>query len=144
MRRYALRDDKWERIKDLLAGGEGHVGVTALDNRLFVEALLYRYRAGVPWRDHPQRSAIGRRMCTRFSGRAASGVWPHRPSPRHRCRQRIRGDRQHHCAGPSAQCRCPTKADADQAIGRSRGGMSTMIHPNMPGSMRWATLSTSF
>jgi transposase len=59
MRRYALRDDKWERIKDLLAGGEGHVGVTALDNRLFVEALLYRYRAGVPWRDHPQRSGHG-------------------------------------------------------------------------------------
>jgi transposase len=27
MRRYALRDDQWERIKDLLPGREGHVGV---------------------------------------------------------------------------------------------------------------------
>jgi len=27
------------------------VGVTAKDNRLFVEAVLYRYRAGIPWRD---------------------------------------------------------------------------------------------
>ncbi|HZP22357.1 MAG TPA: IS5/IS1182 family transposase, partial [Terriglobales bacterium] len=34
MRRYALRDDQWERIKDLLPGREGHVGVTAKDNRL--------------------------------------------------------------------------------------------------------------
>ena len=55
MRRYALRDDQWERIRDLLPGREGHVGVTARDNRLFVEAVLYRYRAGIPWRDLPER-----------------------------------------------------------------------------------------
>jgi len=55
MRRYALRDDQWERIKDLLPGREGHVGVTAKNNRLFVEAVLYRYRAGIPWRDLPER-----------------------------------------------------------------------------------------
>ena len=29
MRRYALRDDQWDRIKDLLPGREGSVGVTA-------------------------------------------------------------------------------------------------------------------
>ena len=55
MRRYALRDDQWERIKDFLPGREGHVGGTAADNRLFVEAVLFRYRAGVPWRDLPER-----------------------------------------------------------------------------------------
>ena len=38
MRRYALRDDQWDRIKDFLPGREGHVGGTAADNRLFVEA----------------------------------------------------------------------------------------------------------
>jgi transposase len=47
MRRYALRDDQWDRIKDFLPGREGHVGGTAADNRLFVEAVLYRYRAGI-------------------------------------------------------------------------------------------------
>jgi hypothetical protein len=36
MRRYGLRDDQWERIEGLLPGREGHVGVTARDNRLFV------------------------------------------------------------------------------------------------------------
>ena len=55
MRRYALRDDQWDRIKEFLPGREGHVGVTAKDNRLFVEAVLYRYRAGIPWRDLPER-----------------------------------------------------------------------------------------
>lgn len=34
MRRYGLRDDQWERIKDLLPGREGHVDGTAADNRL--------------------------------------------------------------------------------------------------------------
>lgn len=55
MRRYALRDDQWERIKPLLLGREGTVGVTAKDHRLFVEAVPYRYRAGIPWRDFPER-----------------------------------------------------------------------------------------
>lgn len=41
-RRYALRDDQWERIKDMLPGREDTVGVTATDNRLFVEAVVYR------------------------------------------------------------------------------------------------------
>ena len=36
-KRYALRDDQWEQIKDLLPGRIGAVGVTAKDNRLFVE-----------------------------------------------------------------------------------------------------------
>ena len=51
MRRYALCDDQWDRIKDILPGREGHVGGTAADNRLFIEAVLFRFRAGVPWRD---------------------------------------------------------------------------------------------
>jgi hypothetical protein len=40
MRRYGFRDDQWHRIKDLLPGREG--SVTAADNRLFVEAVVYR------------------------------------------------------------------------------------------------------
>ena len=45
MTRYGLRDDQWERIKDLLPGKRGDAGATARDNRRFVEAVLYRYRA---------------------------------------------------------------------------------------------------
>jgi len=54
-RRYGLRDDQWDRIKDLLPGREGHVGGRAKDNRLFVEGVLYRYGAGIAWRDLPER-----------------------------------------------------------------------------------------
>jgi transposase len=75
MRRYALRDDQWARIKDLLPGRAGHVGVTAKDNRLFVEAVLYRYRAGIPWRDLPERFGTYKKVHTRFSRWARSGVW---------------------------------------------------------------------
>ena len=55
MHRYALRDDQWDKIKDFLPGREGHVGGTAADNRLFVDAVIYRYRTGIPWRDLPER-----------------------------------------------------------------------------------------
>ncbi len=41
MRRYAIRDDQWDRIKDLLPGREGYVGGTAAENRLFVEAVIF-------------------------------------------------------------------------------------------------------
>ena len=74
-RRYALRDDQWERIKDLLPGRDGYVGVSALYNRLFVEAVLYRYRAGIPWRDLPARFGDFRVVHTRFSRWSKSGVW---------------------------------------------------------------------
>jgi transposase len=75
MRRYGLRDDQWEQIRDLLPGREGTVGVTARDNRLFVEAVLYRYRAGIPWRDLPERFGVGVQVQRRFSRWAIAGVW---------------------------------------------------------------------
>ena len=75
MRRYALRDDQWERIAGLLPGRPGSVGVTARDNRLFVEAVLYRYRAGIAWRDLPERFGNPIRIHTRFTRWAKSGVW---------------------------------------------------------------------
>jgi transposase len=75
MRRYALRDDQWDQIKDLLPGRLGSVGVTAANNRLFVEAVLYRYRAGIPWRDLPERFGDWNNTHRRFSRWAKSGVW---------------------------------------------------------------------
>ena len=66
MRRYGLRDDQWDRIKDILPGREDHVGGTAADNRLFVEAVLFGFRAGGPlarsartlWRLEDRLSAL--------------------------------------------------------------------------------------
>ena len=75
MRRYALRDDQWDRIKDILPGREGHVGGTAADNRLFVEAVLFGFRAGVPWRDLPERFGDRKIVYQRFNRWAKSGVF---------------------------------------------------------------------
>ena len=75
MRRYGLHDDEWDRIKDLLPGRLGHVGVTAADNRLFVEAVLYRYRTGMPWRDLPKRFGTERPSTYRFNRWAKAGIW---------------------------------------------------------------------
>ena len=74
-KRYALRDDQWERIQGLLPGREGHVGGTAKDNRRFVEAVLYRYRAGIPWRDLPGRFGDFRVIHTRHMRWSRSGAW---------------------------------------------------------------------
>ena len=74
-RRHALRDDQWEKIKDLLPGKPSDVGVTAKDNRLFVEAVLYRYKTGIPWRDLPERFCDFRVVHTRFSRWSKKGVW---------------------------------------------------------------------
>ena len=75
MTRYGLRDDQWGRIKDILPGREGYVGGTAADNRLFVEAVVFRLRAGVPWRDLPERFGDWKIAYQRFSRWAKSGVF---------------------------------------------------------------------
>lgn len=75
VRRYGLRDDQWETIQALLPGREGTVGVTAKDNRLFVEAVLYRYRAGIPWRDVPERFGDWNNIARRHRRWCKSGVW---------------------------------------------------------------------
>jgi len=73
-KRYVLREDQWERIQDLLLGRSGHAGVTARDNRLFVEAVLYRYRASIAWRDLPKRFGDFRVVHLRHSRWSKTGV----------------------------------------------------------------------
>jgi transposase len=55
LRHHALSDDHWERIRDLLPDKEGDPGVTAADNRRFVDAVLWIAKTGAPWRDLPER-----------------------------------------------------------------------------------------
>ena len=70
-----IRDDQWDRIKDMLPGWAGHVGVTARNNRLFIDAVLYRYRTGIPWRDLPEKYGDFRNVHRRFSRWAEKGIW---------------------------------------------------------------------
>ena len=56
MRRYALSDDQFARIEQLLPSRPGHVGRNSdTGNRLFVEAVIWKFRTGAPRRDLPER-----------------------------------------------------------------------------------------
>ena len=59
MARLLLLDDQWHRIEPLLHGKASDRGVTAKDNRLFVEAILWIARTGAPWRDYPTPLVVG-------------------------------------------------------------------------------------
>ena len=75
MPRKLLRDDQWERIKDMLPGKASDRGVTAKDNRLFVEAVLWIARTGSPWRDLDPALGNWHATYTRFSRWGKKGVW---------------------------------------------------------------------
>jgi putative transposase len=75
MARTILRDDQWERIQDLIPGKVGDCGVTAKDNRLFIEAVLWIARTGAPWRDLPAELGNWHTTFTRFSRWSKTGIW---------------------------------------------------------------------
>ena len=75
MRRYSLRDDQWDRIKGHSAGPRRPCGRHGGGHRLFVEAVLFRFRAGVPWRDLPERFGDWKIVYQRFNRWAKSGVF---------------------------------------------------------------------
>jgi transposase len=75
MDRMLLRDDQWARIAHLLPGKAGDRGVTAKDNRLFIEAVLWIARTGAPWRDLPAQFGRWHSVYMRFSRWSEHGVW---------------------------------------------------------------------
>ncbi len=73
--RYELSDGQWEKIKDFLPGQVEHVGRTAADNRLFVNAVLWILRSGARWHDLPDRYGKYKSVHKRFVRWAHSGIW---------------------------------------------------------------------
>jgi len=58
-----------------LPGRDGDPGVTAKDNRLFIDAVLWIAKTGAPWRDLPERFGNWNSIWRRFDRWAAKGVW---------------------------------------------------------------------
>ena len=48
-KRYELSLQQWERLKDILPGKAGDRGRTAVDNRRFVNGVLWVLRSGARW-----------------------------------------------------------------------------------------------
>ena len=75
--RTVISDELRKRIAPLLAGKATDRGVTARDNRLFLEALLRTVRTGSPWRDQPDRFGKWNSQFRRFRRWSTSGVFEH-------------------------------------------------------------------
>ena len=75
MTRKRLSDSQWAKVEELLPGKASDCGVTAKDNRRFVEAVLWIARTGSPWRDLPVELGNWHTTYTRFSRWSKRGVW---------------------------------------------------------------------
>lgn len=75
MRRYEITDQQWTKINPLLPGQVGSAGRKSIDNRLFVNAVLWISRSGAPWRDLPERFGNWNSNYRRFRRWAQSGAW---------------------------------------------------------------------
>ncbi len=74
-RRHELTDQQWESIKDLLPGKVGDPGRTAANNRLFVNAILFVLKTGIPWDDLPSRFGKPNTVWKRFDRWCKRDVW---------------------------------------------------------------------
>ncbi len=129
MDRLVLSDAAWERMAPLIIGRPDQKGSTGRDNRMFVEGVLWIVRTGSPWRDLPEAFGDWNSVFRRFSRWSLKGVW-------WRIFEAMSDDpdfeylivdstivRAHqHAAGAKK------RGSEGQAIGRSRGGLSTKIH----------------
>ena len=73
--RFVISDAVWEKIAPLLPGKVTDRGVTARDNRLFLEAVLWRVRTGLPWRDLPDEFGNWNSVFQRFRRWVRAGVF---------------------------------------------------------------------
>jgi transposase len=136
--RHAIKDADWERIKDLLPGQPGQHGKVAKNNRLFIEAVLWIAKTGAPWRDLPEYFGNWNSVWRRWARWAKKGVWQ-------RVFQVLQDPdlewvildstsiRAHRHAAAAKQKVDGSGSQADQAVGRSRGGLTTKIHGALSG-----------
>ena len=74
MHRHALTDEQWRRLQEVLP--EQKTGPAAtLGDRLFIEAVLFRAKTGMPWRDLPERFGPWKSVYNRFNNWAKKGHW---------------------------------------------------------------------
>jgi putative transposase len=73
--RRELTDRQWVRIEKLVAGKQGDKGRTGVDNRLFVDAVLWIVRTGASWRDLPGEFGNWNSVYVRFRRWARKGLW---------------------------------------------------------------------
>lgn len=74
MQRHALTDAQWRRVQRVLPKQKAGPEATRGD-RLFIEAVLFRAKTGLPWRDLPERFGPWKSVYNRFANWARRGHW---------------------------------------------------------------------
>src|SRR5258707_8650924 len=74
MHRHALPDEQWRRLQAVLPKQKAGLEPTRGD-RLFIEAVLFRAKTGIPWRDLPERFGPWKSVYNRFANWAAKDAW---------------------------------------------------------------------
>ena len=72
MRRHELSDREWAIIQPLLP--QKSRGVPRVDDRRVINGILWRFRAGTPWRDVPERYGPLTTLCNRLMRQRDAGV----------------------------------------------------------------------
>lgn len=70
-----LTDAQWSLIEDMLPRATGRKGRPFSDARLMVEAIAYRYRTGIAWRDLPAVFGPWQTVWTWHHRMAGDGTW---------------------------------------------------------------------
>jgi len=74
--RYELSTEQWQKIEEILPGKKTDPGRTAVDNRKFIDAVLWILRSGARWSDMPQeRYGKYKSIHKRFTRWAQKGIW---------------------------------------------------------------------
>lgn len=74
-RSAVLNDAQWARIEPLMPSPEGQRGRPFRDHRQVVEAIVYRLRTGVAWRDLPEAFGPWQTAWKRHKRFSSDGTW---------------------------------------------------------------------
>lgn len=75
IKRYELSEAQWRRIEAMLPGKASDLGRRAVDNRLFINGVLWVLRSGARRSDLPERYCTYKTVRKRFNRWARAGAW---------------------------------------------------------------------
>lgn len=73
--RHVINDRAWALIEPLLPVSTGKRGGRYRDHRTVVEAIVWKYRTGAPWRDLPARFGPWQTAWKRHATWSRDGTW---------------------------------------------------------------------
>jgi transposase len=73
--RYVLTDEMWAELEPLLPDRTPRRGGRWRDHREVVEAIIWRFRTGSPWRDLPGDFPPVSTVWDRFDAWSSNGIW---------------------------------------------------------------------